>query len=60
MRVEHPALPLIQTRRSLESGRGKPTLKLAVRGASNRNWWREMLAKLTAPPNCHAVDSLQA
>jgi hypothetical protein len=39
---------------------GKPTLKLAVHGAANRNWWREMLAKLTAPPNCHAVDSLQA
>jgi hypothetical protein len=39
---------------------GKPTLKLAVRGAANRNWWREMLAKLTALPNCHAVDSLQA
>jgi len=39
---------------------GKPTLKLAVRGAANRNWWREMLAKLTAFPNCHAVDSFQA
>jgi hypothetical protein len=39
---------------------GKPTLKLAVRGAANRNWWREMLAKLTAPPNGHAVDCLQA
>jgi hypothetical protein len=39
---------------------GKPTLKLAVRGAAHRHWWREMLAKLTAPPNCHAVDSLQA
>lgn len=40
--------------------RGKPTLKLAVRGEANRNWWREMLSKLTAPPNCHAVASLQA
>ena len=40
--------------------RGKPTLKLAVRGEGNRNWWREMLRKLTAPPNCHAVASLQA
>lgn len=39
---------------------GKPTLKLAVRGETNRNWWREMLGKLTAPPNCHAVGSLQA
>ena len=39
---------------------GKPTLKLAVRGPANRNWWREMLAKLTAPPNCHAVASLKA
>ncbi|MCL4788418.1 MAG: transposase [Verrucomicrobia bacterium] len=39
---------------------GKPTLKLAVRGEANRNWWREMLLKLTAPPNCHAVASLQA
>ncbi len=38
----------------------KPTLKLAVRGVANRNWWREMLAKLTAFPNCHAVVSLQA
>jgi hypothetical protein len=40
--------------------RGKPTLKLAVRGEANRNWCREMLGKLTAPPNCHAVGSLQA
>lgn len=39
---------------------GKSTLKLAVRGAANRNWWREMLQKLTALPNCHAVGSLQA
>jgi hypothetical protein len=39
---------------------GKPTLKLAVRGEANRNWWREILSKLTAPPNCHAVASLQA
>ena len=40
--------------------RGKPTLKLAVAGQPNRNWWREILAKLTAIPNCHAVGSLQA
>ncbi len=39
---------------------GKPTLKLAVRGEEQRSWWREILAKLTAPPNCHAVGSLQA
>jgi hypothetical protein len=39
---------------------GKPTLKLAVRGKANRNWWREMLGKLTAPPNGHAVGSLLA
>ena len=39
---------------------GKPTLKLGVRGEANRNWWRQILSKLTAPPNCHAVASLQA
>lgn len=39
---------------------GKPTLKLAVRGRAQRSWWREILTKLTAPPNCHAVGSLQA
>ncbi len=39
---------------------GKPTLKLVVRGAANRNWWREILSKPNAPPNCHAVASLQA
>ena len=39
---------------------GKPTLKLAVRGEAHRHWWREMLSKLTAPPHCHAVASLQA
>ena len=40
--------------------RGKPTLKLAVRGQAHRTWWREILTKLTALPNCHAVVSLQA
>ena len=40
--------------------RGKPTLKLAVRGEQNRSWWREILTKLTAWPNCNAVESLQA
>jgi hypothetical protein len=39
---------------------GKPTLRLAVRGEEARQWWRELLTKLTAPPNCHAVGSLQA
>lgn len=40
--------------------RGKSTLKLAVRGQTHRTWWREILTKLTALPNCHAVASLQA
>jgi DNA-directed RNA polymerase subunit N (RpoN/RPB10) len=40
--------------------RGKPTLRLAVRGAEARHWWRDILLKLLAPPNCHAVESLQA
>jgi hypothetical protein len=40
--------------------RGKPTLKLAVRGQAHRTWWHEILTKLTALPNCHAVASLQA
>lgn len=40
--------------------RGKPTLKLAVRGEEHRSWWREMLNKLTALPNCNAVESFQA
>ena len=40
--------------------RGKPTLKLAVRGPAHRHWWHEILTKLTALPNCHAVASLQA
>jgi len=40
--------------------RGKPTLKLAVRGLENRTWWQQILTKLTALPNCHAVESLQA
>lgn len=38
---------------------GKPTLKLAVTPVA-RTWWRELLLKLNAPPNCHAVESLQA
>ena len=40
--------------------RGKPTLRLAVQGAAARQWWQQILLKLTAPPNCHAVESLQA
>ena len=40
--------------------RGKPTLKLAVRGQTQRTWWHEILTKLTALPNCNAVASLQA
>jgi hypothetical protein len=39
---------------------GKPTLKLAVGSSQARRWWLEILAKLTAPPNCNAVGSLQA
>lgn len=39
---------------------GKATLKLAVRGEENRRWFREILSKLLAFPNCNAVDSLQA
>jgi hypothetical protein len=40
--------------------RGKPTLKLAVHGQAQRGWWREILSKLTALPNCHAVGSWSA
>ena len=40
--------------------RGKPTLKLAVRGQASRTWWHDILTKLTAWPNCNAVASLQA
>jgi DNA-directed RNA polymerase subunit N (RpoN/RPB10) len=40
--------------------RGKPTLRLAVCGPPARQWWQQLLLKLTAPPNCHAVESLQA
>jgi len=39
---------------------GKPTLKLAVRGEENRNWFREILNKLLAFPNGNVVGSLQA
>jgi hypothetical protein len=39
---------------------GKPTLKLAVRHQTHRHWWRDILTKLTALPNCNAVASLQA
>jgi len=40
--------------------RGKPTLKLAVRGAPMRHWWLQILEKLQALPNCNSVGSLQA
>jgi hypothetical protein len=40
--------------------RGKPTLKLAVRGEEARLWWQQILAKLTSLPNCNSVESLQA
>lgn len=40
--------------------RGKPTLKLAVCGREARSWWLQILEKLTAPPNCHAVESFAA
>src|SRR5215813_11329631 len=39
---------------------GKPTLKLAVSGKKERHWWEQLLTKLLAPPNCNAVESLQA
>lgn len=39
---------------------GKPTLKLAIRGEQNRNWFRQILNKLLAFPNCNAIGSLQA
>ena len=39
---------------------GKPTLKLALRGNQARDWWRQILAKLIAFPNCNSVGSLQA
>jgi Transposase DDE domain group 1 len=39
---------------------GKPTLRLAVRGAPAQHWWQQILLKLIAPPNCHAVENLQA
>lgn len=40
--------------------RGKPTLRLAVQGEEARRWWQQILEKLTAPPNCHAVESFAA
>jgi len=39
---------------------GKPTLKLAVHGEEARSWWQQILEKLTAPPNCNAVESFAA
>ena len=40
--------------------RGKPTLKLAVQGQEARLGWLQILTKLTSPPNCNSVGSLQA
>jgi DNA-directed RNA polymerase subunit N (RpoN/RPB10) len=40
-------------------GQGRPTLKLAVRGDKERNWWIRMLEKLNSvlpPLNCNAVE----
>ena len=39
---------------------GRPTLRLAVQGKEARQWWTQILEKLTAPPNCHAVASFAA
>jgi DNA-directed RNA polymerase subunit N (RpoN/RPB10) len=39
---------------------GKPTLRLAVRGEQARQWWQQLLLKLTGVANCDAVESLQA
>lgn len=39
---------------------GKPTLKLAVRGKELKDWWLQILEKLTAFPNCNSVESFQA
>jgi hypothetical protein len=39
---------------------GKPTLRLAVKSKEERAWWQQILQKITAPPNCHAVGSFAA
>jgi hypothetical protein len=39
---------------------GKATLKLGIQGQGQREWWREILAKLTGTPNGNAVGSLAA
>lgn len=39
---------------------GKPALTLAIRGADLRAWWRQILEKLLALPNCNSVGSLPA
>ena len=58
--TQHPALAIVFTGSGLEPSAGKPTLKLAVRGEENPNWFREILNKLLTFANCNAVDSLQA
>ena len=45
---------------SLGVGAVYAALRLAVRGRENQRWWQEILAKLTGPPHCNAVASLQA
>ena len=39
---------------------GKAHLRLAVPRGKARLWWAAVLAKLTGPPNCNAVESFQA
>jgi hypothetical protein len=39
---------------------GKPTLKLAVQGDEARDWWRQIIEKITGFPNCNAVESFSA
>lgn len=39
---------------------GKACVRLAVPKGEARQWWLDILEKLTGPPNCNAVGSLQA
>ena len=34
--------------------------KLAIEGRAVRGWWVQLIEKLTAPLDCHAIESLQA
>ena len=63
--TEHCQLQTLRWRLFTKAGvwsraQGKPTVKLAIQGEHQRTWWLEILAKLTAPPNCNAVGSLSA